>query len=131
MYRVIGLARNAEHRVAGAKQAEEGDAERVSAAGEAVADYGVLRTERLGIDAVELFPTPVAVAVAGRAGEIRLGHSIVYKGGKHLLLIVFRDFIYLGEFERRFFHRCVGGAQNFIAEFKKVLFHFFTACKYY
>ena len=61
------------------------------------AHQGVLGAEDLGVDLIQGVPTQVVIAVPSGAGEVGFRHSMVLEGGQHLLAVVFRHGVDVGE----------------------------------
>ena len=96
MNSVIRRARNAKHNVAGAKYSEKANAEGMRAACERTrTDNRTVRLKNIRQKAVKLFSALVGIAVTCGCIKIGFVNPVFNESGKHLLLIVFGDFINL------------------------------------
>ena len=81
---------------------------------EIVPDQAVLRPHDPSENLLQRFSSPVAVAVAGRGGKMRLTHPLGDEGRQHLELIIAGDLLHFGQHGRDLLPRLsVEGAEGF------------------
>ena len=115
---VVGRAGHAEHLVARAQYAEQGDGQCMGAAQKMLTRQGVLSIKNIGIDLVERISAAVVIAVARRAGKHRLADMIFLKRLEHLLLLILLDPLDLLKMLAAQRHRLVGSGADFVVKFK-------------
>ena len=91
MQGVVRHAGEADHLIPRAQHAEQRDGQRVGAGHKVIANQRVLAAEDVGQHRVHHLAAPVAVAVAGGGGEMRLTHPVFDEGRQHLLAVVLGD----------------------------------------
>ena len=89
--RVIGLAGDREHGVAGAQDAKEHGGQRMGSAEHKVAHKRVLRAEGRGIDPVDHRAAPVVVAISRGTHKVRVADGAGAKGIVHFLRVDARN----------------------------------------
>ena len=95
---VIGRPDGAQQLVARQEVGPQRQCQRMGAAGDLGPDQRRLRVEHVGIDALQIVPALVVVAVAG--GEVKVGgiETILVHGGENFGLIILGNVVHTGHF---------------------------------